>query len=117
MIINLEKQMGQVASSVEKLKAQVSRNLPSQTLDPKKNVNAITLWSRKKLEEQRSKKIEIEKEYEIETKLSIKKKQPTPPYTETTTNIPKVSPNSMNSSFKKILSFPLNSSKSKKEDK
>jgi hypothetical protein len=43
MIINLEKQMGQVASSVEKLKAQVSRNLPSQTLDPKKNVNAITL--------------------------------------------------------------------------
>ena len=86
MIINLEKQMGQVASSVGKLKAQVSRNLPSQALDPKENVSAITLWSRKKLEEQRSKKIEIEEEDEIETKLSIKKKQPTPPFTEITTN-------------------------------
>ena len=41
-------------------------------------------------------------EEEIETKLSINKKQPSPPQIETTTNTPKVSPNSMNFNFKKI---------------
>jgi hypothetical protein len=45
-------------------------------LNPKENVNAITLRSGKELEEQRSKQIEIEEEEEIETELSIKKKQP-----------------------------------------
>ena len=50
----------------------------------------------------------MEEEEEIETKMSINKKQPTPSQTETTTNTSKVSPNSMNSSFKKISPFPLN---------
>ena len=49
-------------------------NLPSQALNPIDNVSAIMLRSGKELEEQRSKKIEIEKEEEIETELSIKKK-------------------------------------------
>jgi hypothetical protein len=47
-------------------------------LNPKKNVSAITLRSGKKLEEQKSKKIKMEEEEEIETKMSINKKQPTP---------------------------------------
>jgi TolA-binding protein len=116
-INNLEKQMRQVASSVEKLKAQINGKLPSQALNPKENVSVITLRSGKELEEQRSKQIQMVEEEEIETELIIKKKHPTPPQTETTTNIPKVSPNSMNSSFKKIPPFPLSSSRSKKEDK
>jgi hypothetical protein len=86
-IHNLEKQMGQVASSVGKL------------------------------EEKRSKQIEMEEEEEIETKLSIKKEHPPPPQTETLTNTPKVTPHSMNSSFKTISPFPVSSSRSKKEDK
>jgi hypothetical protein len=116
-IYNLEKQMGQVASSVGKLEAQVSRKLPSQVLNPKDNVSAITLKSGKELEEQRSKQIEMEEEDEIKIKMSIKKKQPTPLQTEITINTPKVSHNSMNFSLKKNPSFPLNSSRSKKEDK
>jgi hypothetical protein len=58
-----------------------------------------------------SKQIEMEKEVEIETELGIKKKHPTPPQIETTTNTPKVSPNSMNSSFKKNPPFPFSSSR------
>jgi hypothetical protein len=91
--------------------------LPSQALNPKENVSVITLRSGKEFEEQRSKQIEMEKEKEIETELSIKKKHLPPPQTKTTTNTPKVSPNSMNSSFKKIPPFPVSSSRSKKEDK
>ena len=64
-----------------------------------------------------SKQIEMEEKEEIETGQSIKKKQHTPPQTETTTNTPKVSPNSMNSSFKKIPPFHFSSSRSEKEDK
>jgi hypothetical protein len=93
-IHNLEKQMGQVASSVGKLEAQMNGKLPSQALNPNKNVSVITLQSGKELEEQRLKQIEMEEEEEIETKLSIKKKHPLPPHNETTTNTPKVSPNS-----------------------
>ena len=104
-IHNLEKQMGQLASSVGKLEAQMNGKLPSQALNPKKNDSVITLRSGKELEEQRSKEIEMEEEEEIE------KKHPIPPQTETNTNTPKVSPNSMNSSFKKILHFPLSSSR------
>jgi hypothetical protein len=58
-----------------------------------------------------SKQIEMEEEEEIETELGIKKKHPTPPQIKTTTNTPKVSPNSMNSSFKKIPPFPFSSSR------
>jgi hypothetical protein len=35
--------MGQVASSVGKLEAQINGKLPSQTLNPKENINAIML--------------------------------------------------------------------------
>jgi hypothetical protein len=77
----------------------------------------ITLRSGKELEEQRSKQIEMEKKEEIETKLSIKKKHHLPPQIEKPTNTPKVSTNSLNSSFKTIPPFPLTSSRSKKEDK
>ena len=59
----------------------------------------------------------MEEEEEIETEQSIKKKQHTPPQTETTTNTPKVSPNSMNSNFKKTLPFLLSSSRYMKENK
>jgi hypothetical protein len=109
--------MGQVASSIGKLEAQMNGKLSSQALNPKENVSVITLRSGKELKEQRSKQIEMEEEEEIETKLSIKKKHPSPLQNETTTNTPKVSPNSMNSSFKIIPSFPVSSSRSKKENK
>jgi predicted nucleic acid-binding protein len=116
-IHNLEKQMGQVASSVGKLEAQMNGKLPSQALNPIENVSAIMLRSGKELEEQRSKQIEMEEEEEIETELSTKKKHPPPPQIETMTNTPKVSPNSMNSSFQTIPPFPVSSYRSKKEDK
>jgi hypothetical protein len=92
-------------------------NCPSQILNPKENISAITLGSGKEYKEKRLKQIEMEEDEEIETELSIKKKYPTPPQTETTTNTPKVSPNSMNSTFHKIPPFPVSSSRSKKEDK
>jgi len=116
-IHNLEKQMGQVASSVGKLEAQMNGKLPSQTLNPKENVSAIMLRSGKELEEKRSKQIEMEEEEEIENELNTKKKHPPPPQTETKTNTPKVTPHLMNSSFKTIPPFPVSSSRSKKEDK
>ena len=59
----------------------------------------------------------MEKEEEIETELSIKKEHPPPLQTETSTNTPKVTPQSMNSSFKTIPPCPVSSSRSKKEDK
>jgi len=62
--------MGQVASSVGKLKAQMHGKLSSQALNPKENVSAIMLRSGKELERQRSKQIEMEEEEEIETELS-----------------------------------------------
>jgi hypothetical protein len=58
-----------------------------------------------------------EEEEEIETELSTKKEHPPPPQTETKTNTPKVTPQSMTSSFKIIPPFPVSSSRSKKEDK
>jgi hypothetical protein len=116
-IHNLEKQMGQVASSVRKLEAQINGKLPAQALNPKGNVSVIMLRSGKELQEQRLKQIEMEEEEEIKTKLNIKKKHPPPLQNEITTNTPKVSPHSMNSSFKTILPFPVSSSRSKKEDK
>ena len=109
--------MGQITSSVGKLEAQMNGKLPSQALNPKKNVSAIMLRSGKELKEQRAKQIEMEEEEEIETELSTKKKHPPPLQIETTTNTLKVTPHSMNSSFKIIPPFPMNSSRSKKEDK
>jgi hypothetical protein len=106
--------MGKIVSSVEKLTTQINRKLSFQALNLKKNVSVIKLRNGKELEKQRSKQIEMEEEEEIETKLSIKKKQSTPPQIETTTNTPKVSLNLMNSNFRKISPFPLSSSRSKK---
>jgi hypothetical protein len=54
-IHNLEKQMGQVTSSVGKLEAQMNGKLSSQALNPKENVNAIMLRSGKELKDKRSK--------------------------------------------------------------
>jgi hypothetical protein len=126
-IHNLEKQMGQVASSVGKLEAQMNGKLPSQALNPIENVSVIMLRSGKEFEimlrsgkefeEKRSKQIEMEEKEEIETELSTKKEHPPPPQTETSTNTLKVTPHSMNSSFKTIPPFPVSSSRSKKEDK
>ena len=60
----------------------------------------------------------MEEEEEIETELSTEKEHPPPPpQTETKTNTPKVTPHSINSSFKTIPPFPVSSSRSKKEDK
>jgi hypothetical protein len=115
-IHNLEKQMGQVASSVWKLEAQMNGKLPSQALNPKENVSAIILRSGKELEEKRLKQIEMEEEEEIEIELSTKKEHP-PLQTEIKTNTPKVTPHSINSSFKTIPPFLVSSSRSKKEDK
>jgi hypothetical protein len=109
--------MGQVASSVGKLEAQMNGKLPSQALNPKENVSAIMLRSGKELERQRSKQIKIEEEEEIETELSTKKKHHSPSQTETTTNTPKVIPHSMNSNFKKIPPFHVNSSRSERRQR
>ena len=109
--------MGQVASSVGKLEAQMNGKLPYQALNPKENVSAIMLRNGKELEEKRSKQIEMEEEEEIETKLNIKRKHLSPLQIETMTNTPKGSPHSMNSSFKTIPPFPVSFSRSKKEDK
>jgi len=109
--------MGQAASSVGKLEAQMNGKFPSQALNPIENVSVIMLRSGKEFEEKRSKQIEMEEEEEIETELSTKKEHPPPPQTKTSTNTPKVTPHSMNSSFKTIPPFPMSSSRSKKEDK
>jgi hypothetical protein len=47
--------MGQVASSVGKLEAQMNGKLSSQALNPKENVSAIILRSGKELKDKRSK--------------------------------------------------------------
>jgi hypothetical protein len=109
--------MGQVASSVGKLEAQMNGKLSSQALNPIENVSVIMLRSGKEFEEKRWKQIEMEEEEEIEIELSTKKEHPPPPQTETSTNTPKVTPHSMNFSFKTIPPFPVSSSRSKKEDK
>jgi hypothetical protein len=115
-IHKLEKQMGQVASSVGKLEAQMNGKFPSQALNPVKNVSAIMLRSENELEAKRSKQIKMEEEEEIEIELNIKKKHP-PSQIETTTNTLKVTPHSMNSSFKTVPPFPVSSFRLKKEDK
>jgi hypothetical protein len=74
-IHNLEKQMGQVASSVGKLEARMNGKLPSHALNPIEN-SVIMLRSGKELEEKRSKQIEMEEKEEIETEFSTKKENP-----------------------------------------
>jgi hypothetical protein len=91
--------------------------LPSQALNPIENVSVIMLRSGKELEEKMSKQIEMEEEEEIETELSTKKEHPPPLQTEISTNTRKVTPHSMNSSFKTIPPFPVNSSSQRKRTK
>jgi len=114
-IHNLEKQIGQVASSV--VEAQMNGKFPSQALNPIENVSVIMLRSGKELKEKKSKQIEMEEEKGIETELSTKKEHPPPLQIETSTNTPKVTPHLINSSFKTIPPFPVSSSRSKKDDK
>jgi hypothetical protein len=59
----------------------------------------------------------MEEEEEIKTELSINKKHFLSPQIGKMTNTPKVSTNSLNSSFKTISPLPLSSSRSKKKDK
>ncbi|GJS57233.1 uncharacterized protein Tco_0652017 [Tanacetum coccineum] len=64
-IQHLENQIGQLATSVNRLESQASGKLPSQTVNnPKQNVSAVTLRSGKVLEEQPLKpsKRDLEKE-------------------------------------------------------
>ncbi|KAJ9176682.1 hypothetical protein P3X46_011968 [Hevea brasiliensis] len=52
-IQNIEKQIGQLASSVSKIEAQGSRKLPSQiVMNPKENASAIVLQSGKEVDNQ-----------------------------------------------------------------
>jgi hypothetical protein len=75
------------------------------------------LRSGKELEDKKLNQIEMEEEEEIETELSTKKEHPPPLQIETSTNTPKVTPHSMNSSFKTIPPFLVNFCRSKTEDK
>ncbi|GJS32398.1 DNA-directed DNA polymerase [Tanacetum coccineum] len=72
-IQHLENQIGQLATSVNRLESQASGKLPSQTINnPKHNVSAITLRSGKVLEEQPLKpsKRDLEKEIVKEGSVS-----------------------------------------------
>ncbi|XP_031254321.1 uncharacterized protein LOC116112302 [Pistacia vera] len=68
-IQNLENQMGQMATAISSLEAQVGGKLPSQTVvNPKENVNAVTLRSGKKVEEPKLDSPSIAKESKKEEK-------------------------------------------------
>ncbi|KAJ9129796.1 hypothetical protein P3X46_035244 [Hevea brasiliensis] len=77
-IQNIERQIGQLASSVSKLEAQGSGKLPSQTvMNPRENASAILLWSGKEVDNQTphestKKKKQGEKESEIEINIEPK---------------------------------------------
>ncbi|XP_010684910.2 uncharacterized protein LOC104899419 [Beta vulgaris subsp. vulgaris] len=77
-IHNLETQVGQISSVVNKLEAQSSGKLPSQTeVNPKRNVSAMTLRSGKELVDQepsKSKVVEenVTKEEEVEVLVPSK---------------------------------------------
>lgn len=63
---NMEIQIGQIVSSMERLEAQISGKLPSQALNMKESVKAIELMSRKTLGEQKMKEIAMKEEEELE---------------------------------------------------
>ncbi|XP_031279741.1 uncharacterized protein LOC116138136 [Pistacia vera] len=67
---NRQNQMGQMATTISRLEAQVGGNLPSQTVvNPKENVNAVTLRSGKKVEEPKLNIPSVAKEAEIEDEI------------------------------------------------
>ncbi|XP_042426068.1 uncharacterized protein LOC122013919 [Zingiber officinale] len=70
-IQNLERQIGQLASSLNQMQAQGSNQLPSQTtLNPKGNVSALTLRSRRRVSEFLSEETAVGKFPEIQQQSS-----------------------------------------------
>ncbi|GAB2248511.1 hypothetical protein Droror1_Dr00008393 [Drosera rotundifolia] len=80
-IKNLENQVSQMASTINHLESQGSSKLPSQPLiNPKENVSAITLRSRKEVETQPKKvlvEMELEREVEAEADAEVIEKSST----------------------------------------
>ncbi|XP_031247977.1 uncharacterized protein LOC116105709 [Pistacia vera] len=107
-IQSLENQMGQMATAISRLEAQVGGKLPSQTVvNPKENVNAITLRSGKKVEEPKLNIPSVAKEAEIEDEIER----------EEATTESKVIPNLSIQLSSNTLPFPSRFAKSKKEEK
>ncbi|XP_027171872.1 uncharacterized protein LOC113771494 [Coffea eugenioides] len=105
---NLENQMSQLASTVNRLESQLSGKLPSQTIvNPKQNASAITLRSGKELPEP-SKKISeqaIEEELEKEGNVSQPRALEQPDFGEKSTQVVTPPP-----------PFPSRLAKSKKQE-
>nr|XP_027124163.1 uncharacterized protein LOC113740845 [Coffea arabica] len=107
-IHNLENQMSQLASTVNRLESQLSGKLPSQTIvNPKQNASAITLRSGKELPEP-SKRISeqaIEEELEKEGNVSQPRALEQPDFGEKSTQVVTPPP-----------PFPSRLAKSKKQE-
>ncbi|XP_031270531.1 uncharacterized protein LOC116128914 [Pistacia vera] len=107
-IQSLENQMGQMATAISRLEAQVGGKLPSQiVVNPKENVNAVTLRSGKKVEEPKLNIPSVEKEAEIKDEIEKEK----------ATTKSKVIPNPSIQLQSNTLPFPSRFAKSKKEEK
>ena len=75
-IDDMQRQMGQMATSINELRAQNSGRLPSQPIvNPKEGVNAIQLRSGKRLEvnEDKFAKKKIEEELDMEDEFPVQK--------------------------------------------
>ena len=107
-IQNIEKQIGQLATSVSKLEAQGSGKLPSQTIiNPRENASAITLRNGRELEPFIAKSADSAKTVQKETKadsddVNLSKVKSQPVVGNSTNFVP--------------LPFPSRLSKSKKEE-
>ncbi|XP_031247321.1 uncharacterized protein LOC116105038 [Pistacia vera] len=107
-IQSLENQMGQMATVISCLEAKFGGKLPSQTVvNPKENVNAVTLRSGKKMEEPKLDNQSVAKEAEIEDEIEK----------EEATTESKVIHNPSIQLQSNILPFPGRFAKSKKEEK
>ncbi|XP_031253545.1 uncharacterized protein LOC116111504 [Pistacia vera] len=107
-IQSLENQMGQMATAISRLEAQVGGKLPSQTVvNPKENVNTVTLRSGKKVGEPKLNIPSVAQEAEIEDEIEK----------EEGTTESKVIPNSSIQLQSNTLPFPSRFVKSKKEEK
>ena len=79
-IRNLDTQVSQLANTVERLEAQGSGKLPSQTvINPKENICAISLRSGKQLDEVPLKAREAKEETKQQKDLSFEKHEATTP--------------------------------------
>ena len=114
-IKNLKYQMGQISYSLGRLKSQQAGKLPSQTvINPKENVNAVTLRSGKEIEipqplsDARGLEEQPEKELEILPK----------DHASSSSFVPKVNSSLPDATVTNVLPlFPHRLCKSKKEDK